>query len=50
LVGVFRSVASADWDRPGAHTSGMATIGMFAAFRLTELGFHGWDSGASVHQ
>ena len=49
LVNIFRSVTTADWDRPATHVSGVVTIGMFVAFRLTELGFHGWDIRAAVN-
>lgn len=48
LVEMFRNVTTADWDRPAMHMSGAITIGMFVAFRLTELGFHGWDIRAAV--
>ena len=32
-----------DTDRPAWHPSGVLTIGTFLAYRVGELGLHGWD-------
>jgi uncharacterized protein (TIGR03083 family) len=48
LVDLFASLLPADMMKPAWHPSRTISIGAFVAFRVFELGLHGWDIRASV--
>jgi uncharacterized protein (TIGR03083 family) len=48
LVDLFARLSPTDLAQPAWHPSRTITIGTFLAFRVYELGLHGWDVRASV--
>ena len=48
LLDLYRRLVPEDSDRPAWHPSGILTIGTFLAYRVGELGLHGWDIRGSV--